>query len=76
MEAIDDCREEIQKQFDVRFLFERLDFLERSLSHLFNDNQTRFLHLLRKPTIKDASERRENYRFKGSLISKGVKNEQ
>jgi hypothetical protein len=58
MESLNECREEIQKQLDVRFLFERLNFIEKSLNTLFSDNQNQFLHLQRRPTLKEASELR------------------
>lgn len=55
------------KQLDVLFLFKRINFLEKSVSVLFTDNQLKGLHLASHTTINEAINTRKNYKLKPKL---------
>ncbi len=52
---------------DVLFLFKRVNFLEKSLSLLFTENQLKGLHLASHTTINEAVSFRKNYKLKPKL---------
>lgn len=51
MRKYHECRQEIQKQFDICFLMRRVIFLERSLRVILEDHQFKGLHMHQKMTL-------------------------
>lgn len=62
-----ECRQEIQKQFDVCFLMRRVIFLERSLRVVLEDHQFKGLHLYEKMTLKEARQLRKFYKLRDRI---------
>ena len=70
LKKFDECRNEIQKQFDMAFLMKRIIFFERSLRILFEDHQFKGLHMHDKMTLKEAQELRSYYRLRDRIKGK------
>lgn len=61
MQHFHEVREEVGKQLDFPFLIRRIQFLEESLTYLFDDYQLSCLHLKKKMTLEEAAEKRKIY---------------
>jgi hypothetical protein len=51
MQHFEDTREEVSKQIDFTFLIRRIQFLEESLTYIFDDYELNCLHLKKKLTL-------------------------
>jgi hypothetical protein len=69
MDTYDQCRDEVQKHLDIKFMLDRITFLERSVQTFMGGDKFKAMHLRGKSTFEEAKRNREMYYLRTAIIS-------